>query len=152
MQNLSMKIFFLSATILLFCFTSTTAQTASDTVYSNTEPAMGWRKFLVGLEKSLSASDTIGRRHRMRLNNIGFFVNTSGSIDSAWVTFRPRPIHEKIIQFLKSTNWRPASVDGKAVVSQQELLEAEIYLTKAALKRHGHWRTLPERILSPWSN
>jgi hypothetical protein len=145
--------------IIIICFVQhsiaqaqTPSTTANDTIYANTEPARGYKSFLKALEKNLSGSDTVGRKHRMRLNNIAFFVSKTGTIDFAWTIFRERPIHLQIIEFLKQTPWKAAERDGQPVVSHQEILEHEIYLTKAALKRHQHWRSLPERILSPWSN
>ena len=122
---------------------------AKDTIYARTQPAKGLPMFLRELEESLSGADTVGRRHRVLLDNIGFFVGTDGKIDSAWIIFRPKRFHEKIITFLKATPWTPAKLDGERVVSHQEL-DTQIYLTKAALKRHGYWCSLPERILSPW--
>jgi hypothetical protein len=125
---------------------------ATDTIYANTQPARGYKSFLDDLEHALSSGDTVGRKYRMRLNNIGFFVSKTGVIDSAWTIFRERPIHQEIIKFLKATTWKPAEQQGAPVVSHQEILDHEIYLTKAALKRHRQWKSLPERILSPWGN
>jgi hypothetical protein len=147
--------FFVSVQLCLIHTTAVVAQNQPlvtvDTIYANTQPAAGYKSFLSSLERTLSNGDTVGRKYKMRLNNIGFFVSTTGVIDSAWTIFRERPIHLEIIKFLKGTQWKPAE-HGQPVVSHQEILDHEIYLTKGTLKRHRHWRSLPERILSPWSN
>jgi hypothetical protein len=122
----------------------------SDTLYANTEPESGLKVFLQNLETALSKGDTSGKRYRLRIDNIGFFVSKTGTIDSAWIIFRPRPIHEEIIKVLKATKWTPAEQDGQRIVSHQELLDQDIYLTKAALKRHRQWRSLIQRIISPY--
>lgn len=123
----------------------------NDTIYATTQPVKGFRPFVYELQAALSQADTVGKKTRMRVNNIGFIVSKTGTIDSTWVIFRPRPIHNEIMKVLKTSRWVPATQEGQPVVSVQEM-DIEIYLTKAAFKRHRSWRSLTERILSPWSN
>jgi hypothetical protein len=125
--------------------------TATDTIDLITQPVKGFRLLARDLEKELSGgANTEGRKYRVRINNIAFFVSKTGTIDSAWILFRPRQIHREIIKSLKATPWRPAEHEGQKIVSRQELLDFDIYLTKATLKKHRHWKTLPERIISPY--
>jgi hypothetical protein len=123
----------------------------TDTIYATTQPVGGFRLFAYKLQAALSQADTVGRKTRMRVNNIGFIVSKTGTIDSTWIIFRPRPIHNEIMKVLRASRWVPALQEGQPVVSVQDM-DIEIYLTKAALKRHRSWKSLTERILSPWSH
>ena len=125
--------------------------TRNDTIYASTQPVKGFKPFVYELQRVLSQADTVGKTHRLRLNNIGFIVGKAGKVDSTWVIFHHRPIHDEIMKFLKTTYWVPARHEGQPIASVQEM-DIEIYLTKAALKRHRSWRSMLERIISPWSH
>jgi hypothetical protein len=122
---------------------------ATDTIFADTEPVDGYEALRRKLEKTLSAGDTTGKKHMIRLDNIGFVVSTIGKIDSAWIIFHRRPIHYEIIRQLKATPWRALEKDGMPVPSRQEL-HLNIYLTKAVLKKHGYWPSFGERLFAPW--
>jgi hypothetical protein len=124
---------------------------ASDTILANTRPVDGYKALQSKLEKTLSAGDTAGKKHMIRLDNIGFIVSKTVKIDSAWIIFHRRPIHHKIIKQLKATPWKPAEKDGMPVASRQQL-DLNIYLTKAVVKKHGYWPSFGERLLAPWIN
>jgi hypothetical protein len=147
------------ATIFLFAFVTsvcanaqeipTQSATRNDTIYATTQPVGGQRPFVYELQAELSQADTIGRRYRVRIDNIGFIVSKTGTIDSTWIIFRPRPIHNEVMKILKASRWIPARQDGLPIVSAQQT-DIDVYLTKKALKRHRSWRSLGERIISPW--
>jgi hypothetical protein len=126
-------------------------RTTTDTIFANTEPLAGYKSLQYKLEKTLSQGDTLGEKHLIRLNNIGFIVSMNGKIDSAWVIFHGRRIHYEIIKQLKSTPWKAAEKGGSHVASHQEL-HLNIHLTKAALKKHGYWPSFGERLFAPWIN
>lgn len=124
---------------------------ATDTIWANTEPVDGYKALQRKLEKTLSAGDTVGKKHKIRLDNIGFIVSKTGKIDSAWIIFQRRHIHYEVIKQLKATPWKTAEKDGMPVASRQQLY-LHIYLTKAVLKKHGYWPSLGERLFAPWIN
>ena len=149
--------------IICFCVLKQTITVAQDTlnivfeepdehidpIDATTVPIDGYKSLQRKLETTLNEGDTIGKKYSIRLDNIGFIVRKTGTIDSAWVIYHRRRIHYKIIEQLKTTRWKPVEQDAKPVDSRQELY-LDIYLTKAVLKKHGYWPTLGERILAPW--
>lgn len=126
-------------------------QQATDTIFANTEPMDGYKALQRKLEKTLSAGDTVGKKHKIRLDNIGFIVGKTGKIDSAWIIFHRRRIHVEVIKQLKATAWKTAEKDSMPVASRQQLY-LHLYLTKAVLKKHGYWPSLGERLFAPWIN
>ena len=124
---------------------------ATDTIFTDTEPVDGFKFLQHKLEKTLSAGDTVGKKHKIRLDNIRFIVSKTGKIDSAWIIFQRRRIHYEVIKQLKATPWKTAEKDGMPVASRQQLY-LHIYLTKAVLKKHGYWPSLGERLFAPWIN
>jgi hypothetical protein len=128
-----------------------TNETRDEIIYASTQPVKGFKPFVYELQRFLTQQDSVGKTHRFRLNNIGFIVGKTGKVDSTWVIFHHRPIHDEIMKFIETTYWVPARHEGQPVASVQEM-DIEIYLTKAALKRHRSWRSMLERIISPWSH
>lgn len=43
---------------------------ATDTIFANTEPMDGYKALQRKLEKTLSAGDTVGKKHKIRLDNM----------------------------------------------------------------------------------
>ncbi|HEY0742572.1 MAG TPA: hypothetical protein VGD40_13950 [Chryseosolibacter sp.] len=121
-----------------------------DTLYATTSPVEGLRSFQKRLEISLSGADTLGRKHRIRLDNIGFIVSKTGQIDSAWIIFARKPLYAQVIRILKQTEWIPAQQGEAKIPSHQELVMS-IYLTKGALKKHRTWPSFAQRVL-PWAH
>jgi hypothetical protein len=122
---------------------------ATDTIFADTEPVDGYKALQRELEKTLSAGDTVGKKHKIRLDNIGFVVSKTGKIDSAWIIFHRRQIHFEVIKQLRATPWKTAEKDGMPVASRQQLY-LHLYLTKAVLKKHGYWPSFGERLFAPW--
>ena len=120
----------------------------SEMVFADTQPVEGYQWFKNKLETFLSGADSVGRKHKWRLDNIAFIVGKTGRIDSAWVIFDRQPLDDEIIKVLKATLWLPAEQNGAAIASRQELF-LHLYLTKATLKKHDSWPSFAERVL-PW--
>ena len=97
------------------------------------------------METILGQADSTGRKHLLHLQNIGFIVDRKGKITKAWVNYYNRPLSREVVKILLETPWTPAKKDGWPAVSRQDLY-VNIYLTKAAIKKHGSWPSFLERI------